>query len=491
MRKLCLFVVLTLAIPAAFAQTNNSNDPTWWEKYQYLVKNGEMAGGASTSSVTTGANVDVSNECAPQSETYITLNTANAKQLAGGSNEIYRDPMRGYWSADGGKTWGGVDLPLPPAIGTNGIRFGSDPTLAFDSHGNLYYGYIVVFFGGGNGINGTQMGVARSTDGGKSYPQANFFGFSGGSDHFNDKPMITADANLTSPFRDNVYLAWDAASGGSTGGGVRVARSSDHGATFTVVRADDPQGPGHAIGAVPFVGPNGEVYLAWNDYAANTIAFSRSFDGGATWAAQSIISTKVLPFDIRVPAEFNRGALVYPACDADRSKGAHRGRLVCSWMDLAGNGTTDIFTSYSDDKGASWSLSKSAADALPYAVDRFNQWLSIDPTNGVVNVSFYDTRNDTTGARYMTDIYLSRSSDGGATYATNVRASDVSSNEHDCDGVYPCSAINYGNQQGDYSGLVAYGGVAHPIWTDSRRNQDAVTGCRYGAMEEVFTTSVK
>lgn len=491
MRKLCLSLVVALVIPAAFAQTNNSKDPTWWEKYQYLVKNGEMAGGAATTSLVSGANVDVSNECGPQSETYITLNTTNPKQLAAGSNEIYRDPMRGYWSADGGKTWGGVDLPLPPPIGANGIRFGSDPTLAFDSRGNLFYGYIVVFFGSGNGINGTQMGVARSTDGGKTYPLANFFSFSGGSDHFNDKPMITADANLNSPFRDNVYIAWDAASGGSTGGGVRVARSSDHGVTFTVTRADDPQGPGHAIGAVPFVGPNGELYLAWNDYAANTIAFSRSFDGGATWDAQSVIASKQLPFDIRIPAEFNRGALVYPACDADRSKGAHRGRLVCSWMDLAGNGTTDIFTSYSDDKGATWSLSKSAADALPFAVDRFNQWLSIDPTNGVVNVSFYDTRNDTTGARYMTDIYLSRSSDGGASFAPNVRASDISSNEHDCDGVFPCSAINYGNQQGDYSGIVAYGGIAHPVWTDSRRNQDSVNGCRFPAMEEVFTTSVK
>jgi hypothetical protein len=492
MRKLCLFLAMALAIPAAFAQTNNSKDPTWWEKYQYLVKNGEMAAAGATTSATSGANVDVSNECGPQSETYITLNTANPKQLAAGSNEIYRDPMRGYWSADGGKSWGGVDLPLPAAIGTNGIRFGSDPTLAFDSRGNLFYGYIVVFFGSGNGINGTEMGVARSTDGGKSYAPATFFSFSGGSDHFNDKPMITADANINSPFRDNVYIAWDAASGGSaTGGGVRVARSSDHGATFTVTRADDPKGPGHAIGAVPFVGPNGEVYLAWNDYAANTIAFSRSFDGGATWDAQRVIASKQLPFDIRVPAEFNRGALVYPACDADRSSGAHRGRLVCSWMDLAGNGTTDIFTSYSDDKGATWSLSKSAADQLPYAVDRFNQWLSIDPTNGAVNVSFFDTRNDTTGARYMTDIYLSRSSNGGASFAPNVRASDVSSNEHDCDGVFPCSAINYGNQQGDYSGLVAYGGVAHPVWTDSRRNQDSVNGCRFPAMEEVFTTSVK
>jgi hypothetical protein len=72
-----------------------------------------------------------------------------------------------------------------------------------------------------------------------------------------------------------------------------------------------------------------------------------------------------------------------------------------------------------------------------------------------------------------------------------VRVSDVSSNEHDCDGVYPCSAINYGNQQGDYSGLVAYGGIAHPIWTDSRRNQEVVAGCRYPAMEEVYTASVK
>src|SRR6267143_2111334 len=166
MRKLSLvFLVALCAMPALARDPNN---PTWWDKYQYLIKNGEMAGGAATTSVASGANVDVSNECGPQSETYITINTANAKQLAGGSNEIFRDPMRGYWSADGGKTWGGVDLPLPPPIGTNGIR-------------------------------GTSMGVARSTDGGRTYGSVNFFSFSGGSDHFNDKPMITTDTNAGSP----------------------------------------------------------------------------------------------------------------------------------------------------------------------------------------------------------------------------------------------------------------------------------------------------
>ncbi|HEX9500655.1 MAG TPA: sialidase family protein [Thermoanaerobaculia bacterium] len=491
MRKIALVLCLFVTT-GAFAQTNNQKDPTWWDRFEYLFHNGALAGGGATSSVTVGGNVDVSNECGPQSETYITLNTANPKNLAGGSNEIFRLPMRGYFSGDGGKSWGGVDLPLPPPIGANGVDFGSDPTLAFDTRGNVFYGYIVVFFSANfGGINGTEMAVARSADGGKTYPNVTFFSFEGGENHFNDKPMITTDVNPSSPFRDNVYIAWDAASGGSTSGGIRVATSKDHGATFTVTRADDPQGPGRAIAAIPFVGTNGELYVAWNDFAANTIAFNRSFDGGATWDRQSVISSKVIPFDIRIPAERFRGALVYPACDADRSGGAHRGHLVCSWMDLAGNGTTDIFSSFSDDQGTTWSLPRTATDSLPFAVDRFNHWLSIDPTNGVVNVSFYDTRNDTTGFRYMTDTYLTRSGDGGATFGPDVRVSTVSSNEHDCDGVFPCSAINYGNQQGDYEGLVAYGGVAHPIWTDSRRNQEATSGCRFPLMEEVFTASVK
>src|SRR5262249_57534907 len=121
-----------------------------------------------------------------------------------------------------------------------------------------------------------------------------------------------------------VYVGWDGARGGAAGGGgVLVATSSDGGKSFGIVRADDPHGPGRAIGAVPFTGPNGELYVAWNDFAANTIAFSRSFDGGATFGPPSVISPKTIPFDIGIPAEFSRRALVYPACDADRSSGPH------------------------------------------------------------------------------------------------------------------------------------------------------------------------
>jgi hypothetical protein len=464
--------------------------PVWWAKYLYLSQNAADKPAGKTKSQIVGSNVDVSNECGPQSETFITLNPLQPATLAAGSNEIFRDPMRGYFSSDGGATWGGVDLPLPPPKG-NGNRFGSDPSLAFDTLGNLFYSYIVVFFGNGSGINGTELAVAHSNDGGQSYASVSYFSASGGTDHFNDKPMITADTNLASPYRDNVYVAWDAASGGSSSGGLRFARSTDHGATFTVSRIDDPSGPGRLIAAQPFVGPAGEVYVAWNDYAANTIAFNRSFDGGVTFGLPSVIAEKAIPFDIGIPAISFRRALVYPSCDADRSTGTHRGRLYCSWMDLTPSGVTDILASYSDNRGATWSAATPVADSL-VGVDQFYQWLSVDPVNGAVSISFYDTRNDTTGQRYMTDVYLAHSKDGSSWAHPNTRVSTVSSNEHDCNGLIPCPGIDYGNQYGDYEGLVSFGGFSHAVWTDSRRNQEPAVGCRSGlAMEEVFTATVR
>ena len=486
-------ILYLLSIVAASSMGQNTSPaPVWWPKYQYLSQNAEDRAPGKGASATVGSNVNVSNECGPQSETFITVNSGNSSVLAAGSNEIFRDPMRGYFSSDGGRTWGGVDLPLPAAQGANGHRFGSDPSLAFDSRGNAFYSYIVVFFGNGNGITGTEMAVARSSNGGQSYPFVNYFSFSSGTDHFNDKPMIAADSNANSPFRDNVYVAWDAAAGGSTSGGLRFARSTDHGNTFSVQRIDNPSGPGQVIAAIPFIGPGGEVYVAWNDYAANTIAFNRSFDGGATFGSPSVVANKSIPFDIGIPAISFRRALVYPSCDADRSTGTHRGRLYCAWTDLTANGTTDILASFSDDKGTTWSAPVSVTDRLHIAVDRFYQWLSVDPVTGVVNISFYDTRNDTTGQRYMTDVYFTKTTDGLAWASPNTRVSNASSNEHDCNGVFPCSAIDYGNQYGDYEGLVSFGGISHPIWTDSRDQQNFASGCRANqAMEEVFTATVR
>src|SRR5437879_2396101 len=227
-------MLLSLALSGAVLAAPVAKDPTWWDKYNYLLKNGPDALALASASTAGGSsNVDVSNECGPQSETFIAINPSRPRNLAAGSG-------------------------------------------------------------------------------------------------------------AASPYRNNVCIGWAAASGGSaTGGGVLVARSSDHGATFSIARVDDPSGPGRSIGATLTTGPQGQVYVAWNDYANNTIAFNSSLDGGASWGTPRVIASKALPFDIRIPAEPFRGALVYPACVADISGGAHRGRLTSSWMDLNGAANTD------------------------------------------------------------------------------------------------------------------------------------------------------
>src|SRR5207248_79333 len=100
-----VLLALLLSTVSLFA-SSDQNNPTWWDKYTYLTKNGPAGAGSTSGSVSSGTNVDVSNECGPQSETFITLDTRSPKNLAAGSNEIFRLPMRGYYSRNSGKSWG-------------------------------------------------------------------------------------------------------------------------------------------------------------------------------------------------------------------------------------------------------------------------------------------------------------------------------------------------------------------------------------------------
>lgn len=462
--------------------------PTWWTRYQTLL-NQNPGSSSARGSFSVGSNVDVSNEVTPQSETAITLNPNNPNMLVAGSNEIVRLPMRGYYSTNGGASWGATDLPLPPPATTNGTDFGSDPGVAFDTQGNVYYSYIVVFFNRTfQSIQGTEMAVAKSVDGGKTWPQVTFFNFNSGNGKFNDKPMIAVDTNPTSPYRDSVYVAWDTTSNGksSANNDLAFARSTDGGKTFSSPLALNTHNgsPTSIIGADPFVGPNGEVYVAWHDVQNNLLAFNSSSDGGATFGQQQEIAPTVVSFDDGIPAMASRRALLYPACGADRSTGIHRGTLYCSWMDETASNGTDVFVTHSTNQGASWSAGLRVNDD-PTGVrkDQFNQWLSVDPVSGAVDLSWNDARNDP--ADTSTDIYFSSSADGGLSFTANLKVTTATSDE---------SANNpfadAGNQYGDYEGIVAYNGIAHPVWTDGRFDGtvDPATGKRLG--EEVFTAAI-
>ncbi len=454
------------------------NQPRWWSKYQHVSGAGftALANPGGTGSVKVGANVDVSNEPGPQSETSIAINPSNPSQLVGGSNEIDRLPMRGYFSSDG-VTWGGVDLPLPPPISNNGFDFGSDPTVAWDTRGNVYYGYIVVFFGAGGGINGTEMAVARSSDAGHTWTST-YFDPQTGSAQFDDKPMLTVDTNPNSPYRDTVYIAWDNSNGSASSSNLLlVSHSSDGGQTFSapVPASDTSSGPKSVIGADPFVGPDGTLNVAWADIHNSVIAMSSSTDGGRTFGPTHVIAPTRTAYELNIPAMSIRQALIYPACGADVSGGPFRGTLYCSWIDSTATNGADVFVARSTDGGVSWSRpARVEDDPTGVANDQFNQWLAVDPVSGSVDLSWYDTRNDP--SHVSTDVYFARSTDGGQTYGANVRVTTAMTNES-------CCGAQLHDQYGDYEGIAAFDNAIHPIWTDRRTSVAALN-------EEVFTATL-
>ena len=489
-----LSLIAGVNVATARAQSaSGASDPSWWSKFQAVSAQRTTAAPASPStSFTVGANVDLSNEPGPQSETAIAINPSNGSQIVAGSNEILRLPMRGYFSADAGSTWGGVDLPLPPPLVKNGSDFGSDPGIAWDANGNVYYSYIVVFFGSGfvhgNGasINGTELAVARSADGGKSWTST-YFSPETGTSEFDDKPMITVDTNAASPHLNTIYVAWDHTSNtngeASSQDAVSVARSTDGGRSFTEVTATPVHGgPGNVIASDPFVGPDGAVHVAYNNNQTSEIRVVTSSDDGQSFGAPVTIARDQMGVQVNLPAEAVRGVLEYPSCAADPLDATGQ-RLYCSFEDGTLAGGVDVYVSTSADGGAHWGSRVRVSDSSAgYVVDHFYQWLAVDPSDGSLNLSFYDTRNDPN--RTKTDVYFARSADHGATFSANVKVTTATSDE-----TIPGAQAH--DQYGDYEGIAALNGSIHPVWTDGRFDGvpfGGPTGPNTG--EEVFSATI-
>ena len=459
-----------LGLPGGSAQAGNLSSydgASWYGKY-LSVSGGTSAvcsgNAGSTGQLAYGSNVDASHECGSQSETFIATNSSGSVVIAG-SNEIQRLPMRAIASTDGGRTFTGTDLPLPPPITNGGFDFGSDPTIAFDSRGNVYYGYIVVFFSAGGAINGTEMAVARSSNSGKTW-SSTYFAPQTGSGQFDDKPMITVDTSAA--HRNRVYLAWDHATGNSSsdqnGNDVVLSSSDDGGLSFSspVAVSGDFIGRTGGIGADPYVTATGVLHVAWQDYAHGAIVDVSSSDGGATFSGRHTVA-KVNAFDFAVAAQASRGALVYPSC------ASYTFTLLCGYTN-GSSASTSVYVAVSTDGGVTWS-----STPVPAGGDQFNQWLAVDQSTGALDVSYYDTgTHGATATRYT----LARGKVGGRLTAAPVATAP---SDESC-----CSpSVDAGNQYGDYEGLAAGNGVVHPVWTDRRQ---AVSDL--GLREEVFTATL-
>jgi hypothetical protein len=500
MRKVAFWAAAaTVALAAgvgASAGGNSSADrkPGWWTRFEALLEQPAVpAATAVHAPKSFGTNVDVSNEDGPQSETSIALDPNNPDVLVAASNDVNRLPERAYFSSDRGAHWGAVDAPLPPPLTTDGTDFATDPGVAFDTQGHVYLGYLIVFFSRDfRRITGSEMAVARSSDGGQSWPQVTYFNFTEGDRNFNDKPMIAVDSNPASPYRDTVYLAWDIDSGRAEPiNKVLLSRSTDGGLTFSTPLdvSSEPstkkRGDNHSVfGPSPFIGPNGEVYVGWQDVLTSQVKFNHSSDGGATFGQPVTIAPTVLAVFEYIPAQASRSVSVYPACDADRSNRRFHGTLYCSWTDETAQNGMDVFVSRSTDNGATWSAPfRVNDDQAGVRQDQFNQWLTVDPVTGAVDVSWHDTRNDP--ANVQTDVYFGQSTDGGQSFKKNLRATTAMSDESTAN-----PDADQRDQYGDYDGITAYGGVVHPVWTDGRLDGAIDPGTGQTIGEETFTATL-
>jgi hypothetical protein len=366
-----------------------------------------------------------------------------------GQGFVDQSSITGYgYSTDRGETWtDGGSMPDSPTSVVNG-----DPTIVKTNAGTWVMGSINTGTGLGTAINrGTFFGDMLTFQDPIIYVD---------SGNFLDKEYLDYD-----PATDTIYLVY-------VGGGLRLTRSVDDGLTWSspIVFSNSGHGP------YPAPGIDGEVYCTWIDPLGSSNAQVRvrwSPDGGQTFPNPARTVSTTSSSSGTPPRCFNRGFnILFPSADVDRSDGPHRGRVHITWCDGTAN-RYDIFHSYSDDKGQTWTTPVQINDNDNSAdTEQFWPQMRVSDTDGRVVVGWYDRRNDTGGGAAMCDFYGVMSVDGGQTWGPNRRLSDSS--------VAWCGVpSNISPNFGDYTDITIDDRSVFAVWSDGRNGDPDVVFSRF------------
>jgi hypothetical protein len=390
-------------------------------------------------------------------EVTIAINPKNPDNIVAASFQTGRPPRPragsyNYLSMDGGKTWKTTSVENPKSLtqGDDVVYFGSDGS-AYHAHLSFVGIRVARPQRAENGIL-----IEASKDGGltwnESVPAINHIN---SVTPFEDKPGIVVDNAPDSPYKGSVYLAWTrfdvyGSSDPACHSQIYFSRSTDGGKTFSMpIRISDNGGDcvdsdNTVEGAVPAVGPKGEVYIVWAGPLG--LVAKKSLDGGLTFSKDKVMDSMPGGWDFPVTGLDRANGM--PVTGVDLSRGPNKGTLYVNWID-ARNSDPDVFVSSSRDSGETWSAPiRVNDDPLRNGKVQFFTWMSVDPIDGAVNVLFYD-RRDTSGA--STKLILARSIDGGRTFVNY----PIDQPAFVCD-----PSVFFG----DYSSISAYNGRVVPIF---------------------------
>ncbi len=373
-----------------------------------------------------------------QDEQSVAQNPTNAQNLVIGANDWFGQRCTDATPSDCSSI-PGVSLSGFAASFDRGVTFTcrgrinlsalgafafGDPSLAFDSKGNLYYGTV------GFRLAGLQQDVfvAKSTDGGCSYPTAANVS---GNPRIDDKDAIAVDTNPNSPCPDNVYLAWTEL-GKKVGKGpdqIVISHSTDGGQTWTKPVHLNPAHKFERSG-VAVKADNGTVWVVWFDNTKKTgpeqhMAISN--DCGKKFNRHITVAA-VNPVGGPYPgASFRINSFPSLAVAPDKTT------LYVAWADRT-NGHSVILVAKSSTKGLTWSAPVVAGNVSKFPSNKcvftphtcspasaFFPSIDVDPA-GNVNVAFLALEDKPAGTKPGKNVahyamFVRQSTNGGATFS--------------------------------------------------------------------------
>src|SRR5262249_30151118 len=358
--------------------------------------------------------VNVSATLGNQAESFVNVNPTNTNNLVAFSNDSGTPSIFRAYSTDGGANWTRGTVATGVAC--------CDGQAAWDAFGNLFLVYL------NDSVN--QVNVILSTDGGITF----------------SAPVTAGPGSLDQPSiavgNGSVWVDWNQ-NGNMVARGAPVTGLGVWGPFNALQMIPSATGSFGGIGVGP--GPGGgkvivTYQIPYNNEGPSTIYANVDADGlgaGGFGPRVTVSDTNVGGFDF-IPAQSERSVDAEAGVVWDATGGPFNNRIYLVYTDetVDENNDTDIMMRTSTDDGATWSAPVRVNDDMTTR-SQFLPYVALDPTTGTVAVGFHDCRNDdgVNGTNNIpnddAEYYGTFSTDGGVTWAPNMRLSGGFSNATD------------------------------------------------------------